>query len=104
MADEVLVPEVAAITVSRKKAIRIWIGRFIVDYVETFVALIPAVALSLVLTPQLRFSSLEEAKLAAMAWIIQLVGPAISALVSAGRRALMVAWPAVKAWLQNGGG
>jgi hypothetical protein len=102
MDDRVVVPEVAAVRVPFRRAVRLWIGRFIVDYVETFVALIPAQALAWILTPQLNFSSVEDAKLATVAWIVQLAGPAISALVSAGRRSLITAWPSVRKWLTEG--
>lgn len=99
----VTVPEVAPVKVSRGKAVRIWIGRFVVDYIETFIALAPAQILAFIITPQLHFSSLEEAKVTAIAWIVQLAGPALSALVSAGRRSLVTAWPTIKAWLEQGG-
>lgn len=101
--DQVVVAEVAPAVVSRKKAIRIWIGRFVVDYIETFVGLIPAVMLAVLVTPQLHFSSLEEAKVSAMAWIVQLIGPAVSAFVSAGRRSLTTAWPSIRDYLNRGG-
>jgi uncharacterized membrane protein YGL010W len=104
VSDLVKVEEAAPVRVTRGKAVRILLGRFVIDYVETFVALIPAQLLALIVTPQLHFSSIEEAKVATIAWIVQLVGPGLSAFVSAGRRSLMTAWPSIKAWLDRGGG
>lgn len=101
--DRVEVPEAAPVLVSRSKAIRIWIGRFVIDFVETFVALIPAQILAAIVTPQLRLSNVEEAKLASIAVIVQLVGPLFAAFVSAGRRSMVTAWPAIKGWLERGG-
>lgn len=98
----VTVQEAAPVRMSRAKAARVWVGRFIVDYIETFLALAPAQLLAFIITPQLHFSSLEEAKVTAIAWIVQLAGPAISALVSAGRRSLVTAWPAIKKFFENG--
>jgi hypothetical protein len=89
---------------STSTALRVWLGHFLVDYVETFVALIPAMALAWIVTPALHFTDLQSAKIAAIAWIVQLIGPAASALVSAGRRALVTAWPSVKAYLDSGFG
>jgi hypothetical protein len=101
--EKVTVEEAAPVRVTRGKALRIWLGRFVIDYVETFVALIPAQLLALIVTPQLHFSSVEEAKVATITWIVQLIGPALSAFVSAGRRSLMTAWPSIREWLGRGG-
>lgn len=82
------VPEVAPVQVSQKKALRLFVGRWIVDYVETFSGIIaPAVAI-IVLSPP---NSIEGWKVA----LIQFVSPALAAFVSAGRRA----WPQIKKWL-----
>lgn len=99
----VVVEEAAPVKVTMRKAVRMWVGRFIVDYIETFLALIPAQALAWFVTPQLNFSNVEDAKLAAVAWVVQLVGPAVSAAVSAARRGAMTAWPSVRKWLLEGG-
>lgn len=100
--DKVTVVESAPVRVSRGKAVRIWLGRFILDYLETFSGLIPGQLLALVVTPQLHFSSVEEAKIFAMQVVIQLGSPAFAALISAGRRSGMSAWPAIKKFLENG--
>ena len=99
MTGKVTVLEEARSKVSVKRAIRIWIGRFVVDYIETFIALAPAQLVAWLVTPQLNFTTLEEAKLGAVSWIVQLIGPAVSAWVSAGRRGLMTSWPSIRRWL-----
>jgi hypothetical protein len=101
--DRVEVQEVAPVRVTRRQAVRIFVGRFIVDYVETFLGLLPVQVFAAFVTPQLRFSTVEEAKVAAMQWILQLAGPAFAALVSAGRRAAQsIPWAEIKAWAQRG--
>jgi hypothetical protein len=82
--EKVTVGEVAPVTVAKGAAWRLVIGRFIVDWVETFAALLVGVAL---FVP----SNTEDVQKLALL----LATPALSALISAGRRS----WPAIRAWL-----
>jgi hypothetical protein len=88
-------------TLTRSQRIRVWIGTFIVDYVETFLGLVPAQLLIAFAVPT---SSITDATASVYAWAIQLGAPALAALVSAGRRALANAWPALKAFFASGFG
>lgn len=82
--DRVEVAEVSPVVVSKGRAWRLIAGRFVVDFIETFAALLVGVTLFMP-------SNAEDwQKLA-----ILLATPALSALVSAGRRS----WPAIRAWL-----
>lgn len=87
-ADKVEVPEVAPVTVSKGKALRLFAGRFIVDFVETFAGIAGPTVLILAASPP---GSIEGWKVA----LIQFGAPALSALISAGRRA----WPTLRKWL-----
>lgn len=78
------VPEAAPIQATPRHALRLFVGRFIVDFVETFAAML--VGIQLVIP-----TGVEDWKKQALL----LATPAISALISAGRRA----WPTVKDWL-----
>jgi len=82
--DRVTVEEVAPVEVTKPKALRLLVGKFIVDFIETFAAAVIGVTLF--------FPSNSEdwQKLA-----IVLGTPAISAFISAGRRA----WPEIRKWL-----
>jgi hypothetical protein len=80
----VTVGEVAPVTVTKGAAWRLVIGRFVVDWIETFAALIVGVSLFMP-------SSAEDIQKLG----ILLATPALSALVSAGRRS----WPAIRAWM-----
>lgn len=92
-------------TLTRSQRLRVWIGNFVVDYVETFVGLLPAGVLTVLLAPALQnVTSLDQAKVAVYAVAVQIIGPALSALVSAGRRALLNAWPSLKAFFASGFG
>lgn len=91
-------------SLTRSQRIRVWIGNFIVDYVETFVGLLPAQLVAILLMPAFSFDSLAAAEVSAYQWALQLLGPAVSALVSAGRRSLVNAWPALKAFFASGFG
>lgn len=86
--ENVTVPEVASVEVSRAKALRLFAGRFIVDFVETFAGIAGANVLIVAASPP---GSVEGWKVA----ILQLGAPALSALISAGRRA----WPTLRKWL-----
>lgn len=86
--DKVTVPEVAPVQVSKPKALRLFIGRWIVDYVETFAGIVGPTVLILAASPP---NSLDGWKVA----LVQFVSPALSAFISAGRRS----WPAIKKWL-----
>lgn len=88
MPDKVTVPEVAPVQVSKHKALRLFIGRFVVDFVETFAGIAGPTVLILAASPP---GSIEAWKVA----LLQFGAPALSALISAGRRA----WPAIKKWL-----
>lgn len=82
--DTVTVAEVKPITTTKGHAWRLVIGRFVVDFIETFAALLVGVALFMP-------SNAEDVQKLG----ILLATPALSALVSAGRRS----WPAIRAWL-----
>ena len=82
--DMVEVAEVRPVTVTKPRAWRLVIGRFIVDFIETFAAMLVGVSLFM---PS---NSEDWQKLA-----IVLATPALSALVSAARRS----WPAIRGWL-----
>lgn len=84
MPDRVVVAEVKPVTVTKAKAWRLVIGRFAVDFIETFAAMVVGVGLFM---PQ---NAEDIQKLG-----ILVATPAISALISAGRRS----WPAIRAWL-----
>lgn len=83
----VAVPEGATAHVHRGRAVRIFIGRFIVDWIETFAALIVGIQLFL---PH----NIEEAQ----RLLFVLATPLASASIGAVRRA----WPWVREWLLNG--
>jgi len=80
----VTVGEVKPVTVTKGRAWRLVIGRFVVDALETFAAMLVPVSLFM---PQ---SAEDLQKLG-----ILLAPPAISALISAGRRS----WPAIRSFL-----
>lgn len=82
--DSVTVGEVKPITTTKGKAWRLVIGRFIVDFLETFAAMIVGVGLFMP-------SNAEDIQKLG----ILLATPALSAFVSAGRRS----WPAIRKWL-----
>jgi hypothetical protein len=82
---KVVVPEVATVSVSKPTALRLFVGSFIVDFVETFAALLVGVTLFM------PANSEDWQKLAMI-----LLTPAVSAFVSAGRRA----WPQIRKWLK----
>lgn len=88
MTREVVVPEVKPVTVSPRRALRLFLGRLVVDYIETFTGLAAAQLGLILLTPP---TSVEAWKLVA----VQLAAPALAAGVSALRRA----WPTIKNWL-----
>ena len=91
MPDPVAVPEVGTVNVSRPKALRLFIGKFIVDFIETFSGLAAAViGINFVLP-----LNMEGWQLLAL----QLVAPASAALLSSLRRA----WPTIKKWLLGEG-
>jgi hypothetical protein len=85
------VPEAASVWVGGRRAVRIFVGRFVVDWVETFAALVIGINLFLPHTVE------ELQRL-----IFLLATPMASASLSAGRRA----WPAIRSWLlgENGDG
>ena len=78
------VAEVKPVLTTKPKAWRLVAGRFVVDFLETFAALLVGVTLFMPSNAQ------DWQKLA-----LVLATPALSALVSAGRRS----WPAIRAWL-----
>lgn len=82
--DQVTVGEVKPVTTTKAKAWRLVLGRFVVDFLETFAALLVGVSLFMP-------SNAEDVQKLG----ILLATPALSALVSAGRRS----WPAIRAWL-----
>lgn len=83
-ADKVIVEEVAPVEVTKPKALRLFVGRFIVDFIETFAASVAGVAL---------FMPSNAEDLQKIAAVLSI--PAFSAFISAGRRA----WPAIRKWL-----
>lgn len=80
----VTVAEVQPVTVSKGAAWRLVLGRAVVDFIETFAAMVVGVGLFMPANSQ------DLQKLGLL-----LVTPLVSALVSAGRRS----WPAIRAWL-----
>lgn len=85
--DHVVVQEVAPATVSRGRAVRLFIGKFIVDFVETFAGLAVAiVGINFVLPLNVEGWQLLT---------VQLAGPGSAALLSSLRRA----WPTIRGWL-----
>jgi hypothetical protein len=86
--DKVTVGEVKPLTTTKAHAWRLVIGRFIVDFIETFAAMVVGVGLFMP-------SNAEDLQKLG----ILLATPAISALISAGRRS----WPAIRAWLLGEG-
>jgi hypothetical protein len=82
--DKVTIAEVKPVTVTKGRAWRLVVGRFIVDFLETFAAMVVGVGLFMP-------SNAEDLQKLG----ILVATPAISALVSAGRRS----WPAIRAWL-----
>lgn len=91
-------------TLTRSQRIRVWIGNFVVDYIETFTGLLPAQLVAILLMPAFHFDSFAAATVAAYQWSLQLLGPAAAALVSAGRRSLVNAWPALRKFFASGFG
>jgi alpha-D-ribose 1-methylphosphonate 5-triphosphate synthase subunit PhnL len=90
---------------TRAQRIRIWVGTFLVDYVETFLGLLPVSVIAVIASPALQsVTSIEQAKAMALAVVAQLIGPALAALVSAGRRALANAWPPLRKFFASGFG
>ena len=87
MPDSVSVAEVGTVQTTPGHAIRLFIGRFIVDFVETFAASIVGINLFIP-------ANVEDWRKQALVLAV----PAASALVSAARRA----WPTIKAWLTGG--
>lgn len=86
--EMVSVPEVKPAIVTRQRALRIFLGRLAVDYVETFTGLAAAQLGLILVSPPL---SADGWKLIA----VQLAAPAFAAFVSSLRRA----WPTIKDWL-----
>lgn len=82
--ETVTVPETAPVQATPRRALRLFVGRFIVDFVETFGAMVVGIQLFIP-------TGVEDWKKQALL----LATPAISALISAGRRA----WPSIKDWL-----
>jgi hypothetical protein len=80
----VTVGEVKPVTVTKSMAWRLVAGRFVVDWIETFAAMVVGVGLFM---PQ---NAEDIQKIGLL-----LATPALSALISAGRRS----WPAIRAWL-----
>jgi hypothetical protein len=80
----VTVPEVKSVTVSKKSALRLFVGKFIVDVIETAA---PSLAGVVLFVPG---NTEDWKKLAIIVGI-----PLASAVLSAARRA----WPAIKDWL-----
>jgi hypothetical protein len=87
MPDTVTVPEVRPAIVSRRTALRLFLGKLVVDFVETFAGLAVAIiGINFVLP-----LNVEGWQLLA----VQLAGPASAALLSSLRRA----WPVIRGWL-----
>lgn len=82
--EKVVVQEVRPAEVTKQSALRIFTGRFIVDFIETLAATLPIGVLFLPTNMQ------DVQKLALI-----LGTPVVSALVSAARRG----WPTLKDWL-----
>ena len=90
MPDTITVPETRSVQATPRGALRLFVGRFIVDFVETFGAMVVGIQL---FVP----ASVEDWRKQALL----LATPAAAAFISAARRA----WPTIKGWLleQTGG-
>lgn len=88
MPDKVTVPEVKSVVVDKGTAVRLFVGRFLVDYVETFAGIAAPTILIIVASPP---NSIDAWKVV----LVQFASPALAAFISAARRA----WPALRAWL-----
>lgn len=82
--DNVVVEEVRPAEVTKPKALRLFAGKFIVDFVESLGALLVGVAL---------FVPASMADLQKLALL--LFTPVLAAAISAGRRG----WPILREWL-----
>lgn len=86
MSDNVVVQEVKPANVTKKKALRIFVGKFIVDFIETLSGSLPV---TLLFVP----ANTEDVQ----RLVLILATPTIAAAVSAARRG----WPTLKKWLSG---